>query len=140
MGTLVARREHAEAWAQLRHALWPDTSLEQHLQEIYETLDQEDPDAVTFIAESAGGQIAGFAEAALRRDYVNGCGTSPVLFLEESTSLLNIASVAPRACFARQSQTGAGKKAAPNLPPTFCSKTGTARAFTRRWVLMKRSG
>nr|WP_313709160.1 aminoglycoside 6'-N-acetyltransferase [Brucella intermedia] len=82
MGTLVARREHAEAWAQLRHALWPDTSLEQHLQEIYETLDQEDPDAVTFIAESAGGQIAGFAEAALRRDYVNGCGTSPVLFLE----------------------------------------------------------
>ncbi len=82
MGTLVARREHAEAWAQLRHALWPDTSLEQHLQEIYETLDQDDPDTVTFIAESAGDQIAGFAEAALRRDYVNGCETSPVLFLE----------------------------------------------------------
>nr|WP_312970817.1 aminoglycoside 6'-N-acetyltransferase [Brucella intermedia] len=80
MGTLVARREHAEAWAQLRHALWPDTSLEQHLQEIYETLNQDN--AVTFIAESAGYQIAGFAEAALRRDYVNGCETSPVLFLE----------------------------------------------------------
>jgi len=82
MHSIIAQRKHAEAWAQLRHALWPNTSLEQHLQEIYETLDQDNPDAVTFIAESAGDQIAGFAEAALRRDYVNGCETSPVLFLE----------------------------------------------------------
>lgn len=82
MHSITAQRKHAEAWAQLRHALWPNTSLEQHLQDICDTLDQDNPDAVTFIAESAIGQIAGFAEAALRRDYVNGCSTSPVLFLE----------------------------------------------------------
>lgn len=82
MHSITAQRKHAEAWAQLRHALWPNTSLEQHLQDICDTLDQDNPDAVTFIAESAIGLIAGFAEAALRRDYVNGCSTSPVLFLE----------------------------------------------------------
>ncbi|KAB2655440.1 GNAT family N-acetyltransferase [Brucella tritici] len=82
MHSITAQRKHTEAWAQLRHALWPNTSLEQHLQDICDTLDQDNPDAVTFIAESAIGQIAGFAEAALRRDYVNGCSTSPVLFLE----------------------------------------------------------
>lgn len=82
MRTIIARKEHAEAWAQLRHALWPDTSLENHLQDIRDTLDEDNPGTVTFIAESSTGQSAGFAEAALRRDYVNGCSTSPVLFLE----------------------------------------------------------
>lgn len=34
------------------------------------------------IAVSAKGEALGFAEAAKRHDYVNGCDTSPVLFLE----------------------------------------------------------
>jgi aminoglycoside 6'-N-acetyltransferase I len=29
-----------------------------------------------------GGELIGFAEASLRHDYVNGCETSPVAFLE----------------------------------------------------------
>lgn len=35
-----------------------------------------------FIAISQEGRTVGFAEASIRRDYVNGCDTSPVLFLE----------------------------------------------------------
>ncbi len=35
-----------------------------------------------FIARGAGGAALGFAEVALRTDYVNGCETSPVGFLE----------------------------------------------------------
>jgi aminoglycoside 6'-N-acetyltransferase I len=34
------------------------------------------------MARDEDGTIAGFAEAALRRDYVNGCYTTPVVFLE----------------------------------------------------------
>src|SRR5581483_8371774 len=34
------------------------------------------------IAFSAEGNVAGFAEATVRSDYVNGCASSPVVFLE----------------------------------------------------------
>src|SRR5262249_5812195 len=35
-----------------------------------------------FLCRLDGGAYAGFAEAAMRTDYVNGCETSPVAFLE----------------------------------------------------------
>ena len=35
-----------------------------------------------FLAVSLGGDALGFAEAAIRHDYVNGCDASPVVFLE----------------------------------------------------------
>jgi aminoglycoside 6'-N-acetyltransferase I len=35
-----------------------------------------------FVAEAPDGTVTGFAEAALRNDYVNGCETSPVAFVE----------------------------------------------------------
>lgn len=38
--------------------------------------------ALALLAIDAVGESVGFAEAALRHDYVNGCDTSPVLFLE----------------------------------------------------------
>jgi aminoglycoside 6'-N-acetyltransferase I len=37
---------------------------------------------VAFLASDPSGEPAGFTEAALRSDYVNGCTTSPVVFLE----------------------------------------------------------
>lgn len=40
------------------------------------------PDAIAFLALDAMGMVMGLAEAAVRRDYVNGCDTSPVAFLE----------------------------------------------------------
>ena len=39
-------------------------------------------DTANFIARTDDGVAVGLAEASLRRDYVNGCKTSPVAFLE----------------------------------------------------------
>jgi len=82
MHMIIAEAEHAQTWAQLRHALWSDTSLESHLNDIQDWLDENNPEAVTYLAETPSGEIVGFAEAAIRHDYVNGCSTSPVLYLE----------------------------------------------------------
>lgn len=66
-------------WLALRQALWPWAEAE-HRAETEAAL--ANPDAITFLARDGFGQAIGFAEATLRRDYVNGCITSPVGFLE----------------------------------------------------------
>ncbi|TXH81221.1 MAG: GNAT family N-acetyltransferase [Rhizobium sp.] len=75
-----ATDDHLEAWVRLRAELWPDDSLEHHRAELAQFCASEN--AVAFLAIDFAGHIAGFAEATLRQDYVNGCETSPVLFLE----------------------------------------------------------
>lgn len=71
----------AEALAGLRFALWPDEPLEVRRAETEANIARTDGDFATLVAE-AEGEVAGFAEVSLRRDYVNGCETSPVAFLE----------------------------------------------------------
>lgn len=66
-----------DAWVAMRNALWPD---EAGLREGAQAMLTE-PDMLALIAH-IDGRPAGFAEAALRHDYVNGCETSPVAFLE----------------------------------------------------------
>ncbi len=39
-------------------------------------------DAAAWVALDDNGNSVGFAETTVRRDYVNGCDTSPVVFLE----------------------------------------------------------
>jgi aminoglycoside 6'-N-acetyltransferase I len=80
---ITAGEAHRDAWTALRVALWPEGSRDEHAADIVE-----------FIAEMAQGrgqvcflamrddEAIGFAEAAIRHDYVNGCETSPVAFLE----------------------------------------------------------
>jgi aminoglycoside 6'-N-acetyltransferase I len=68
-----------EDWVGLRRALWPWPEAE-HRAEVRAAL--ENPDAMAFLARDDSGAAIGFAEATLRRDYVNGCTTSPVGFLE----------------------------------------------------------
>ncbi|NLR96886.1 GNAT family N-acetyltransferase [Rhizobium sp. P38BS-XIX] len=75
-----AGHEHIEGWARLRKVLWPDGSVERHRAELEQLRASEN--GVAFVAIDAAGDLAGFAEATLRHDYVNGCETSPVLFLE----------------------------------------------------------
>jgi aminoglycoside 6'-N-acetyltransferase I len=65
----------------MRTALWPDASLAEHLQDIADMLDGGD-DLAVFIMLNDGGDATAFVEAALRHDYVNGCDTSPVVFIE----------------------------------------------------------
>ncbi|WP_299007475.1 aminoglycoside 6'-N-acetyltransferase [uncultured Caulobacter sp.] len=68
-------------WTALRVELWPDDDIADHRAEVGEALASE-KDIVAFVAEAPDGRLAGFVEAALRHDYVNGCETSPVAFVE----------------------------------------------------------
>lgn len=70
-----ATPEHSQGWLALRAMLWGK--------------DAGDPAEIAGrLAEGGGfvaledGRVIGFAESAIRHDYVNGCDTSPVLFLE----------------------------------------------------------
>lgn len=84
----MTRPLHVEAldapcadWLALRLALWPDTSRQEHEAEMAEFA--ADPRRYAqWLARDADGAAVGLAEAALRSDYVTGCETSPVAFLE----------------------------------------------------------
>lgn len=70
-----------EAWARLRHALWPRDGLAHHRAALLHTL--QAPGRTTgILARDADGTVVGFAEATLRTDYVAGRSTTPVAFLE----------------------------------------------------------
>lgn len=79
---LIRRTEESDldSWSAMRAALWPDGSVAEHREEAQEMLGQDQ--LANFVAETPDGSLAGFAEAALRHDYVNGCETSPVAFVE----------------------------------------------------------
>ncbi|HHQ4528491.1 TPA: aminoglycoside 6'-N-acetyltransferase [Aeromonas hydrophila] len=67
-------------WATLRQQLWPHHEMAAHLQEGAELLAAAHLNA--FLVLDAQSQAVAFADAALRHDYVNGCKSSPVVYLE----------------------------------------------------------
>jgi len=69
-----------EGWLVLRRALWPDCPEADHQRETAEI--RTDPRSLALVAVAPSGEVAAFAEARLRQDPVNGCATSPVIFLE----------------------------------------------------------
>jgi aminoglycoside 6'-N-acetyltransferase I len=70
-----------DCWLDFRQALWPDCPRNEHLAEMQSALALPDKYA-QFLARGADGRAAGFVEASLRTDYVNGTDSSPVAFLE----------------------------------------------------------
>lgn len=82
MQIVCATREHLEQWAQLRFALWPWEGAQHHADEADALYLSGHPDRAAFVAIAADGKLSGFAEVTLRRDYVEGCDSSPVVFLE----------------------------------------------------------
>lgn len=74
-----ASQADASAAAKLACQLWPDNVVAEMTEEFKELLDKED--AAVFLAE-AEGEAIGFAQCQLRRDYVEGTGSSPVGYLE----------------------------------------------------------
>lgn len=80
---ITAGEAHREAWASLREALWPEGARDEHAADIVEFIAEiaAGRGQVCFLA-LRGDEAVGFAEAAIRHDYVNGCETSPVAFLE----------------------------------------------------------
>lgn len=82
MKIAVAAPDDAPDWIAMRSALWPgggDGGT--HADDINRLLGDAG-NTVNLIARDGTGQAVGFAEASLRRDYVNGCETKPVAFLE----------------------------------------------------------
>jgi len=77
-----ATANDVEPWAQLRQALWPHRTLAYHRADLSRAFLSGNGEAIAFIARNAKGEAVGFAEGTLRHDYVNGCSSSPVLFLE----------------------------------------------------------
>ena len=74
-------KPHRDSWLALRIALWPDEDTTVLAEDVDRMIATPDADRPAWLAIDESGVI-GFAEAALRRDYVNGCETSPVAFLE----------------------------------------------------------
>ena len=70
-----------DEWVELRLELWPHNSSADLEREARALLDKEPATAAFILRDDAGAPIA-MAEATLRREYVNGCSTSPVAFLE----------------------------------------------------------
>jgi aminoglycoside 6'-N-acetyltransferase I len=68
-------------WAALRHALWNLESEDSLAFQAGEAL-SKGPERFAAWMSFDGDQAVGFAEATVRHDYVNGCETSPVGFLE----------------------------------------------------------
>ena len=78
----IAILDDLAEWAALRQALWSSSSIMDHRDEILAVLRAPTEQAVAFVAAGLQTRLCGFAEARIRRDYVNGCDTSPVAFLE----------------------------------------------------------
>ena len=68
-------------WAAMRTLLWPDATAQQHGAEL-RALFASGRRYVGLLAIDDNGDAVGFAEVSVRSDYVNGCDTSPVGFLE----------------------------------------------------------
>lgn len=77
-----ATAEDIGPWSHLRAQLWPDDDAAAHAADIAETFLSGNPDQIAFVAEDDTGRMIGFVEASIRRDYVDGCDTSPVAFGE----------------------------------------------------------
>ena len=69
----------ADALTDLALELWPEHERVEMAGELAEAL--TDPDAA-FFGWNEGGEWTAFAQYGLRKDYVEGCGTSPVGYLE----------------------------------------------------------
>ena len=69
------------AWRQMRQALWPEMTEAENLHETEAMMTATSRFFVRIALDTRDNPI-GFVEATLRTDYVNGCATSPVAFLE----------------------------------------------------------
>ena len=79
MKVVCCADEHVEQWLELRCELWPHLSHAAHAAELAALRQRS---YAGFLALSSDQGVLGFAEVSLRRDYVNGCISSPVGFLE----------------------------------------------------------
>ena len=82
MQIIQATKKHVGSWAELRAELWPDETVQAHHDALSSLYASGNENAAAFLALDGSARLIGFAEAGLRHDFVNGCDSSPVLFLE----------------------------------------------------------
>ncbi len=80
MEVAPATAADAAAVVELRCLLWP-ADLDEQVAEVDALTAADSRDRIVWLARD-GNTALGFAEATLRHDYVNGCETTPVVFLE----------------------------------------------------------
>ncbi|ECO2755144.1 GNAT family N-acetyltransferase [Enterocloster bolteae] len=76
---MVATEEYIEAMVPLIIQLWPDNTRDEAIEIIKEYLYGEETGAMVHFADT---QCVGLALCSLRHDYVEGCESSPVGYLE----------------------------------------------------------
>jgi len=85
IGIRQAKPADRDRLAQLREALWPETSAAEHARELESILAGDVPGAmplINFVAETTDGTLIGFAEVDLR-SHADGCDPArPVGYLE----------------------------------------------------------
>ncbi|WP_031294010.1 aminoglycoside 6'-N-acetyltransferase [Sphingobium ummariense] len=81
MRVVPAGHAHLHHWARMRNALWPEEGVAGHRDEARAML-EVGGGQVAFVALDLADRPIGFVEAVLRHDYVNGCDSSPVAFVE----------------------------------------------------------
>lgn len=77
---LVLSQGNIEAWCQLRHFLWPNHPINEHIKDGRKIIKSNN--LISFLVCNDNGKFIGFADASIRKDYVNGCEHSPVVYLE----------------------------------------------------------
>ena len=73
-----------DAWLAMRHALWPEHTLESLAAEIADHFNDDRVSGLptkVYVAEQGDGRLAGFVEVSLR-PYARGCVSSPVGYVE----------------------------------------------------------
>lgn len=138
MRVLLMDGETIGRWVEMRLALWPDTPEAEHRAEVESCLAENERYA-SFLCEDEAGVAAGFAEASIRRDYVNGCETSPVGFLEGIYVLPGFRRRGVARALITAVERWPHRKDARNLPPTRRPTISGARACTWRLASRRRS-
>ena len=67
-------------WARMRRILWPHVTLGECRKE-WETVRRTPSRFEIFVSQRRDGLLQGFLEASLRRDYTQGCTTTPVGYI-----------------------------------------------------------
>lgn len=83
MRIVQAHLDDIDSVAALRHALWPEASVEDLFEESRDLIADQGAGAAVFLAFADRNAVAiGLAEVTMRRDFVNGCTSGSVAFLE----------------------------------------------------------
>lgn len=74
------RPSDVQAWGRMRHELWPDGTVEEHIAELGRYFDPG-AEVGAFVAEAEPGTLVGFIELSLR-SHAEGCSSRPIGYIE----------------------------------------------------------